>query len=92
MEEIWAIQPRKSGRDFQTFGKLRVKVLYINASSMLLFSDEMHRREDLQFPTLDLSLFFLLILSMGTTDSKLAFRKGVFRLFEERVSNNTSWL
>lgn len=36
--------------------------------------------------------FFLRILSMGTTDSKLAFRKGVFRLFEERVSNNTSWL
>jgi hypothetical protein len=23
---------------------------------------------------------------MGTTDSKLAFRKGVFRLFEERVN------
>lgn len=23
---------------------------------------------------------------MGATDSKLAFRKGVFRLFEERVS------
>lgn len=32
-------------------------------------------------------LYQYFILSyMGTTDSKLAFRKGVFRLFEERVN------
>lgn len=35
-----------------------------------------------------LPLYFkprLLIVIMGATDSKLAFRKGVFRLFEQRV-------
>jgi hypothetical protein len=29
---------------------------------------------------------------MGATDSKLAFRKGVFRLFEERVRRYTKLL
>jgi Flp pilus assembly protein protease CpaA len=39
--------------------------------------------------TKKLGSFFPLFLfvNMGATDSKLAFRKGVFRLFEERVKN-----
>jgi hypothetical protein len=40
-----------------------------------------------------LHFFFTLLIPhflMGATDSKLAFRKGVFRLFEERVSTRPS--